>query len=281
MAGDIIFNRVYGSLASAIPRINPANWQARGLVFAMPRELPRDGAQYRQTVYDATRPTLNTDQEGVSHQYGVGTAATTKNVSFTGFPFLTEFTITCRVSIPNTGDLNYHHMVSRGAVFVNNTNYAFGHRKSPADATTTRMFMFAYDGATIKGTEGGFVPFNTWYTMTLTWKSGAQTTYQDGSVLITSTSTNGADGSQSLVVGGASSYVSTSVASAAKLRDVRVYDYAFTASQAARHHREYRDLWCRRKRVHVSAVTAPTTGVTALPLAGRSGRLAGPGGLAA
>ncbi|MCA9333431.1 hypothetical protein KC963_00095 [Candidatus Saccharibacteria bacterium] len=159
--------------------------------------------------------------------------------------FLAEFTITGWIYSASTyAGLNYYVALSRGGLFTNNTNFAFGLRRRTSPTTGNVAFCYRYNGATPGGGEwksGVIMADDQWQFIAVSWLSGRQIFYTgDPSATVSSrslrqvhssTSTNGTDGAQPVYYGRGISHPSTSYPFVGYLSDLRLYRRAMLVDE--------------------------------------------------
>lgn len=238
--------------------LNRDSWQAQGLLFWLPgvdglRRDASDGnrvATAVDTVDPVVFPTLNAKRlefDGVDAELDFGT-----------FPFLSAFTIIAWIR-PTGGTAGYQGIVSRGSVFENNSNFVLGVRNISSEF---RAFIYAKNGSTLNGIESGATgpAAGVVQHIAATWTSGSNIVYRDGVSVASDTDTNGADGSQSLIVG-APNTIGTDKAFEGGIADVRIYDYAMTPGQIAQIYEPATrwDLFYQQGRIGTFFVAPPPT----------------------
>lgn len=166
------------------------------------------------------------------------------NISTANQKHATEFSIISGVNIASwtAGSDAYRHICSRGNVFNNDTNYAFGIR-SGTRADRRRFFLFARAGSTLLGGETtntddsavNALPAGENGVLAGTWKSGSQKIYANGKLfqqvgVSTQTPGNLATG---MMIGGPNNLVSSALYFNGTVNFNYIFSTALTEDQAA------------------------------------------------
>lgn len=149
--------------------------------------------------------------------------AGTSGVDGQAIPFLPEFTLCVSAYVDNTNRADgYYNLISRGGVFVNNSNFSFGFRL--ATGSFRRPYCYGRNSSTLVGFEITNSVSIGWHRLVVTWRSGSQVAYVDGVQYGTASQTNGANGSQNLYFGRPSSTAGGDLYwRAGQAHDFRVY----------------------------------------------------------
>lgn len=158
-------------------------------------------------------------------------------VSVPNFPFQLNFTLEAWVNPIISAADGYKSVISRGAVFENNTNYAFGFRNRTV-SNEIRLFFTIRNGSTIQNFEA-ILPSNptgTWNHMAASFDSVTKEVmiYWNGALLDSTVFTlNPTNGGQDLILGQPSSFTSTDGAYVGQMDEVRIWDRALPATEIA------------------------------------------------
>jgi hypothetical protein len=126
-------------------------------------------------------------------------------------PFLTAFSLSCWMKFSGNADATrYEHLISRGGVFTNDTNYAFFVRCT--SVTTSRDWgVICRSGSTLSevfyrpsGTADPYYALDRdWHHLAMTWTGAVAAIFFDGIPITPTTNTfgGGADGGQATWIG--------------------------------------------------------------------------------
>jgi hypothetical protein len=231
------------------------------------------GAEIAPNAHDLSghgyNGTFNNDTViGTSERGRVWTFDGTGDDISTPLPFLTA-PFTLSVWFYNTellGAAVYNSFLSRGAVFENNTNFAFGWRRD-----NRRLFCYWRNGATLYGNEGGVLGasyYKTWrHAVAVIQANWDLSVYVDDELFFTDGSNSAAgDGSQPLRIGGPNSNTSTDKHFTGDISLVNIYDRALNSSERRELHEVTKPnsvQWARRRPIFVwysAADASPATG---------------------
>ena len=246
--GILVGHRRPSKIKPSLWRVSPEwidedwRWAWKGIQFA----APFLGAG---NYHDIVGGRVGTPESGVGSnvaEWGRGsdhalTSAAGEGINFGSFPFLSSFTVMAVVlwRAESGANNDYETIVGRGGVVENNSNFALGLRYR-ASGTQERPFLFARDGGTLRGHEAGSTqaPLRDQPIVLVgTWESGSQAVYarRTNNVFVTtgtSSSTNGADGSQNLFVGSATTATASDNSFGGVVLCVAIWDYPMLERQA-------------------------------------------------
>lgn len=157
-------------------------------------------------------------------------------VTATGFPFYSTYTLSAWIKPDSWSVDGYRSFISRGAVFDNNTNYAFAVRYRSA-SDNYRLTLYMKNTSTEFGMECIIDnPTYSWHHAVATFDNSTQllTFYYDGRYLCSNTmGQSPADGSQSLKIGSPDTTDSSDDPFDGLIDDVKVFNTVLNTSQIA------------------------------------------------
>lgn len=157
--------------------------------------------------------------------------------SAVSFPFLTSFSLSVWTLAQSFGfDDAYHAVISRGAIFENNTNYCLSLREA-VSGSNYHLACYFRNGSTLQGTEIIVPSFtNAWKHIVITYGARTLNYYYNGvSVGSASTSSDPIDGGQLLRFSAPNSNTTgTDLIYGGGLDGIRIYNRALNPQEILR-----------------------------------------------